>query len=367
MPTNKNALIRYRIIDELLADSHRRYTRQDLFDIVSRRMLSLDNEFVISKRTIEKDLIALQERPFEMEIIEEVGNGKRFVRYADQSQSLFTRPLSKDEMVLLREVLNTLGQFSGLDNFDWLDALQERLNDPDSFGEISDSYPIEPHGIISFSKNPYLNNRNGVMPVQNALYLLFSAISSCTTVTVDYLKFGEEEPKTFIVFPYLLKQYNDRWYLICSLLDADPEFIMNLPLDRMAKVDMVPQITYRPCTVDLEDRFSKIIGVTYRYDLKETKIIFAISENKKPYIQTKPIHETQREFIEEEQREWRERYPGLAKYRFFEIECIPNNELMECFFSYDKEIVVISPESIRKDIMSELQKQNKLYFETFSI
>lgn len=364
MPTNKNALIRYRIIDELLSDSHRRYTRQDLFDIVSRRMLSIDNEYVISKRTIEKDLIALQERPFEMEIIEENGNGKRFVRYADQSKSLFTRPLSNDEKILLREVLNTLGQFSGLDNFNWLNSLQERLNDPDSFGEFSEGYPNEPNKIISFSYNPYLNNRNGKIPVSNILYLLFTAISNKTTVTVDYLKYDEEVPKTFVLYPYLLKQYNERWYLICGLLDADPDFVLNLPLDRMIKVDLVPQITFRACSVDLEDRFSRIVGVTYYYDRQETKIVFAVSNIKAPYFQTKPIHETQKEFIEKEQEEWRKRYPSLQSYRFFEIECIPNNELMECFFSYDKEIIVISPISIRNAVVSELHRQSEIYYET---
>ena len=30
-------------------------------------------------------------------------------------------------MVFLKEVLNTIGQFSGLDNFEWVDSLQRRL------------------------------------------------------------------------------------------------------------------------------------------------------------------------------------------------------------------------------------------------
>ena len=51
----------------------------------------------------------------------------------------------------------------------------------------------------------------------------------------------------------------------------------------------------------------------------------------------------------------------LGDYTFFEIECIPNNELMSILFSYDKEIVVISPEEIRSSIFNELKKQLDLY------
>ena len=367
MPQNKNALVRYKILDELLSNPSRRYTRKDLYNIVLQRLKSIDDEATLTKRTIEKDLYDLQDRPFEMEIIEEGGYGEKFVRYADQSQSLFSKPLSDDEKVLLREVLNTLGQFDGLDSFDWLQALQERLNDPDSLLGFPQGYPSEHGKIISFSKNPYLNNlsEEGPRPIANALSSLFSAISSQTTVTVYYKKFNEDEIKTFVVFPYLLKQYNDRWYLICALFNADPNFIMNLPLDRMLRVEMVPQIPFQPCAVDLEDRFSRIVGVTYRYDREEIPIVFAVSTDKAPYIKTKPIHETQREFIETEQKEWKQRYPMLDNYRFFEIECIPNNELMSLFFSFDKDIIVISPKEIRDEITEELDKQFSTYKRVF--
>lgn len=363
MPQNKNALTRYKILDELLSDTTRRYTRKDLYNAVLQKLKSIDDKATLTKRTIEKDLYDLQERPFEMEIIETEGAGGKYLKYADQSRSLFSKPLSEDEKVLLREILNTLGQFEGLDSFDWLQALQEKLNDPDSILSFSNGYPAEKGKIISFSKNPYLNNlsEEGPRPIANALSLLFSAISSHTTVTIDYRKFNDAEISTFIVYPYLLKQFNDRWYLICSLFNGDPEFIMNLPLDRMMRVETAPQIPFLPCKVDLEDRFSRIVGVTYHYDREEIPIVFAVSQTKAPYIKTKPIHETQREFITSEQDEWKLKYPMLKDYIFFEIVCIPNNELMSLFFSFDKEIVVVCPNEIRHSIQQELIKQSSLY------
>lgn len=365
MPQNKNALIRYKILDELLSDSSRKYTRRDLYNIVLRRLRSIDDNATLSKRTIEKDILDLQLRPFEMEIIEEQFYGDRIIRYADQSQSLFTKPLTNDEKILLREILNTLGQFEGLDTFDWLDSLQTRLNDPNSLASFPPDYPKGVNKIISFSHNPYLNNMSseGYRPIGNSLSILFSSISSRLTVTIDYRKFNDDITKTFVVYPYLLKQYNDRWYLICGLFNADPTFIMDLPLDRMFRVEPTPQIPFQPCQVDLDERFSQIIGVTYNTDKKECPIIFAVSNKKTPYILTKPIHETQKVFIASEQKRLHERYPSLADYCFFQITCIPNNELMSTFYSYDKEIVLIEPTELRDLIIAEFERQLNIYKE----
>ena len=52
--------------------------------------------------------------------------------------------LTSEEEEVLREVLRSLGQFDGLDNFTWLDLLKKKLE----MTEASASLPY-----ISFSKN----------------------------------------------------------------------------------------------------------------------------------------------------------------------------------------------------------------------
>ena len=83
-----------------------------------------------------------------------------------------------DEKRLLSEVLNTLGQFSGLDNFTWLDDLQTKLNDTKSFGR--GYYNMDDgmnHKIISFSSNEYLRNKE-------LLGWFFSAIANKKVVSL---------------------------------------------------------------------------------------------------------------------------------------------------------------------------------------
>lgn len=285
MPANKNAVIRYQILDELLSDRHHYYTRKDLCEKCNEKLIEKGYPEV-SKRTIELDLYDIDTEFDGISIDWEfVKDGKHIVRYEDQSRSIFTKKLSDDETRFLNEVLNTLGQFSGLDNFVWLDSLQARISDDSS---NSDKTTDEKRAIISFSKNPYLNNEEGSQ-VSNALAGLFSAIANKVVVNVEYRKFGQEKSSFYDVYPYLLKQYNDRWYLICQLVNAERDFLMNLPLDRMFAFREAPEIPYKECYCDIEERYEDIVGITYHDDREVETILFAISKSKAPYIKTKPI------------------------------------------------------------------------------
>ena len=359
MPSNKNAVIRYMYLDEMLSDRHHYYTRTELFEKCNER-LRRDGYPEVSKRTIELDLIDLEFSPFFMEIDQSIiVDGKHIIRYKDQTQSIFSKQISDDEKHLLSEALSTLGQFSGLNNFEWLEDLQDKLSDPNSFGGNSSVANETRKKVISFSCNPYLKN-------QNLLGGLFSAISNKVVVSVVYKKFDVDTPSTFIVYPYLLKQYNDRWYLICNSVGDEhfpyrADFVMNLPLDRIESYEPLYELPYKECPLDLNERFDDIVGVTYYENRQLERILFAISSQSANYIRTKPIHPSQTELPSEKQDEMHSLYPALNNHVFFTLECIPNYELQSLLYGYGKKLVVLTPEWLREEIRKEAQQQLENY------
>ena len=74
---------------------------------------------------------------------------KPCIRYADPSFSIFKKPLSEDELSLLASVLSTLGSFKGLPNFEWLDALAQKLNVEERPEVISMSKNISENSTFS--------------------------------------------------------------------------------------------------------------------------------------------------------------------------------------------------------------------------
>ena len=87
MPTNKNALIRYKYLDRLLSDHHHYYDIHDLTERVNA-MLYDDGFPKVSQRCIEKDLNTLEYAPFPAPIKRFVWNGKRCIAYDERSFSI---------------------------------------------------------------------------------------------------------------------------------------------------------------------------------------------------------------------------------------------------------------------------------------
>lgn len=243
MPTNKNALVRYKYLDRLLSDHHHYYDIHDLTEKVND-MLYEDGFSEVGQRCIEKDLVSLEGAPFSAPIERFKKNGKSCIRYGKYGFSIFKEEMSREERSLLREVLSTLGQFGGLDNFQWLDDFKIGLG-------LEERRPI-----ISFSNNPYY------MSDPTLLGKLFDMISNEVVIRLSYHTFTDPTVRSIEFHPYLLKQYNDRWFLI-GAADSDKK-ILNFPLDRIDDVDPLPEKKYIECPEDLYERFEDVVGVTRR-------------------------------------------------------------------------------------------------------
>ena len=361
MPANKNAIVRYRILDRKLSDQHHYYTRTQLWNAVNDYLKGIDEALQVSKRTIEMDLRDMEDI-FHVDLDESMDiNGKTIIRYADQTRSIFSKPLSDDEKMLLNEVLSTLGQFSGLDNFTWLDDLKTKLGSQLSFGgsEFDAGNGVPQRKVISFSSNEFLQNKE-------YLGWFFSAITNKKVVSITYRKFDADKAQEIIAYPYMLKQYRDRWYLLCTPTrdkkqPYNPHFIANIPLDRIEAYEEVQNIPYVECQVDIDELFDDIVGVTYYWDKPVEHVVFAVHKSSVNYIRTKPIHPYQAELSKEKQAKLHRENPKLEDYSFFSLDCKLNYELSSLFRSYGPNLIVISPESLRMEMKENVFKMLELY------
>ena len=184
MPTNKNALTRYKYLDEMLSDRHHFYDIHDLTKKCNEKLI--DAGFPeVSQRCIEKDINYLEYDPFYAEIERYRVNGHRCIRYKNPSFTIFRKELSEEESNLILEVLNTIGQFDGLAHFEWLDRFKIGLG-----------LKKRPR-IISFSNNPYLQN-------SNLLGVLFDNISNQVVIKLGYHTFTDKETREIIFHPICL-------------------------------------------------------------------------------------------------------------------------------------------------------------------
>ena len=330
--------MRYKILDGLLSNRNRYYSISELLHKVNEA-LEINGMEPVSRRCIEKDLNTLECAPYEASIERVWFSSKKCIRYEEDGFSIFTKKLTEEEENLLSEVLNTVGQFDGLDTFEWLDGLKKRLD-------------IKEHRrIILFDSNPDFEGRN-------LIGSLFTAISNKQVIALKYHTFRNPEVKEIVVYPYLLKEYNKRWFLIVGVEDGT---ILNFALERIDDFRPMPHIDYIEPDEELENRFYDIVGVTLYKDRPIENILLWVNEDGFQYVKTKPLHGSQRDVKGEEDKLVREKYPALQGGRFFRLKCILNYELEQLLMSKMDQLVVLEPAILTNSLKNRIKKLDSLY------
>ena len=348
MPATKNAMTRYALIDKMLSNRSRAYSIQDITDALNEKLPEL-GQTTISKRCVEKDLNYLEyDSPFDVDIEEywidacdknDRPYRKRCIKYVDPTFSIFKPKLTDDEKNVLSAALDTLGSFDGLDNFEWLSDLKSRL-------EL-----VEHDPIISISKNLLTNS--------TLIARLFSVIRVNQTITIEYHTFLDSSVRNVSVSPYLIKEYNNRWFLIAAASDTGR--ILTFPLDRIDDFSLNYTDSYRNMPEDLFERYDDIIGITFDENSPLEEIIFWVSDKAKDYVKTKPIHSSQTSIRGEYELNLRKKYPMLSNGSFFKLLCKENYEMIRELTSFGAELIVLSPKNIKECIMHRIENMNNLY------
>lgn len=348
MPANKNAMTRYVLIDKMLANHYRSYSIQDITDELAKKLPEYGQN-PVTKRCVEKDIYYLRyESPFTVDIEEywvEASDRndnpykKRCIRYSDPSFSIFKSKLTEEETTALSAALDTMGSFEGLEAFERIDELKRSL-------KVKDTLPI-----IYLSKN--------ILSSSSMIELLYTLIRNEVAITLSYHTFRNPQVRTVDVSPYMLREYNNRWFLIASAYDTGQ--ILTFAVDRIDAATVNPALEFTPAPEDLRDRYEDIIGITYIEDNPVLEICFWVSEKSMDYVLTKPIHGSQMEIRKEAKARLATKYKHLEGGAFFKIKCKENYELIRELCSFGSDLIVLSPKTIVNKVRIMLTSALELY------
>ena len=119
------------IYDECFS-SGKEFTREQLMEIVNKRLEQRDFKPIQSRTTFMQDMQEMNEKLYKLyhkeAIVHEDRHKKRYYRYADGIDGIFNRELTQEEVDSLNEVRNLLLGFKGMPKFDWIDQMLTRLD-----------------------------------------------------------------------------------------------------------------------------------------------------------------------------------------------------------------------------------------------
>ena len=110
MPANKNALIRYNIIDKCLRNRYRKWTIDDLVDACSDALYEMEGIAKgVSIRTVQGDIQLMRSDKLGYNAPIEVYDNK-YYRYADSDYSIRENRLSEDDYELVEKAVTLIAR-----------------------------------------------------------------------------------------------------------------------------------------------------------------------------------------------------------------------------------------------------------------
>mgnify|MGYP002516056062 CR=1 FL=1 len=333
MPTNKNAQLRYQILDRCFSDFKRKYTIEDLIDKVNDSLYDLTGKEV-KLRQIREDIKYMRDRVTYDAPIKAypMASGKQcYYRYEDPNFTIYNNDMSIEEVNNLRSTIQMLGRYRGTPANAWLEEVISNL-------ECRFGVKANAENLIYFEQNDKLQGLEHLSGI-------IDATVNHQPIELHYCSFKGHEFKT-VCHPYYVKQYNNRWFLF----GWNEKFhsLGNYALDRIISYRKVDTPFIKNNQINFDTYFKDIIGVTVpKEDTPTETIILRFSKERFPYVVSKPIHPSQTINKEE---------------HTITIKVKPNHELNQMIFSFMPDVEVLSPESLRKEIMQKIEENLKKYF-----
>ena len=334
MPINKNALLRYQILDRCFSDRHRRYEIEDLVDKVNEALLDLYGK-TVSLRQIRADITYMRDRvSYNAPIVARPIEGRRcYYTYEDPHFSIFSNELTVEEVKNLLSTIDMLGRYRSPKNA-WLEEVISSL-------ELRFGIKAKREKIVSFEQNEQLK---GIEFLSD----LIDAIINHQPLKMTYRPYKGDE-QTMVIHPHYMKQYNSRWFLFG--LEDHGEYGMspvNKALDRIVKFSVAKVPFVENDQIEYETYFDDIVGVTHDRKHPDVEhVVLRFAKERFPYVVSKPIHQSLQIVDAEE---------GTLS-----IDVRINRELEQNIFSFGQQVEVLSPEWFRTQIKEKYKEIIKLY------
>jgi hypothetical protein len=263
---------------------------------------------------------------------------KKYYSYEDPDYSITHAPVNQADVDKMKEVVGVLKQPNGFNYFDEMSDLIARLEN----SVYRNTH--EGANYIQFENNHLVKGIEHVTP-------LYQCIINKKVLEVAYKSFKAAQSQQIICYPYLLKEYRNRWFLIARSKKKRP--LLTMALDRIIQWQEQPKekfIGYKG--PDFDAYFNNLIGVTKNETDQAQKVVLFVNKFNAPYVLTKPIHPSQIVLKED------------AHGIMIRIEVVVNFELEREILGFGECMKVVAPKNLANRIKKRLEKGMRQYEES---
>ena len=325
MSLNKEASIRYKIIDSCLRNARKPFpSMEELMEACTEQ---LGKEFSIS--TLQKDIKAMKEDEalgFLAPI--KFSKSQNGYYYEDKAYSISRIPLSQNDIESLLAATELLSTFSGERVSSHFESAVDKI-----LKSVQEKYERAPgkRSIIQLENPP---KQRGYEHFD----LFFRAAKERRPITFVHFSYVKRKFSNVFLHVYLLKEFQNRWYVIG--FSETHQSIRTFGIDRILDPIILKKDFYMDPNFDPVAQFQDIFGVFPLRNKKE-KISFQVDAMLGNYMLSQPLHESQK----------------VLKYcqngeLLIELDLLPSQELIDRFCMWSSQLSVHKPLWIKSKVES---------------
>lgn len=185
----------------------------------------------------------------------------------------------------------------------------------------------------------------GMQGIDNVKPLL-SAIRTCKIIQFSHYNFATEKTTHYVVKPYLLREYQNRWYVVGIAENVKELRIFGI--DRISDLKVTTKTFKRNTALNPAALFEQTIGLVFSCNsLQEVVLSFTPIQGK--YVKTLPWHASQKILIDDD-----------TECRV-SLRVIPNFELTQEILKHGASVKVIKPDWLAQEVRTVLEEAFNRY------
>lgn len=170
---------------------------------------------------------------------------------------------------------------------------------------------------------------------------VMEAMTENLEIVMEYHKYTSEESETLTIWPYAVKEFAKRWYIIAYCKER--EGLRVYGLDRVKNMKVTGKKFRMKNGFDVDELFATSFGI-YLPGGKGQIITFRCSEREAKFLRDLPLHSSQEEVRKE------------GDSVIFSIFVCPDKNLIMEVCKHGSRIEILSPAEVRNAVKEELAK-----------
>ena len=164
---------------------------------------------------------------------------------------------------------------------------------------------------------------------------------------ITYQSFARTDETQFVLHPYCLKVFKQRWYVVGWHEPSKDVRIYSL--DRISKIEISQKKFKMPADFDAQEYFEDSYGAFRNDGVPPTTVRIKANAEEREYLRTLPLHHSQQE-VETEQ-----------DFSEFELHIRPSFDFKQAILAMGANVEILEPQSLRDEIKSTLNNMLKKY------